>query len=89
MSGRRLKQFCFYALRALCMNFSKKAPDTVRAVPGLFFLTKLRKFFVYFLSISLYFQASGIENLSSPTLSLNVILKPALRVPNLGSFMFT
>ena len=23
-----------------CMNFSKKAPDTVRAVPGLFFLTK-------------------------------------------------
>lgn len=45
------------------MNFSKKAPDTVRAVPGLFFLTKLRKFFVYFLSISLYFQASGIENL--------------------------
>lgn len=46
-----------------CMNFSKKAPDTVRAVPGLFFLTKLRKFFVYFLSISLYFQASGIENL--------------------------
>ena len=28
-----------------------------------FFFTKLRKFFVYFLSISLYFQASGIENL--------------------------
>ena len=38
MSGRRLKQFFIRALRALCMNFSKKAPELYEQYPGLFFL---------------------------------------------------